>query len=86
MSSWSLNGILIKIPTELFDFIFAGYNLRFILPLVVYICMQRMMHAEFNRIVLFTILYSQFQHCAKEVSKVTAQRTILEYYNKELLR
>ena len=41
MSSQSLNEILIKIPTELFDFIFAAYNLCFILPLVVYICTQR---------------------------------------------
>ena len=32
--------VLIKIPTELFDFIFAAYNLPFILPLV-YICTQR---------------------------------------------
>ena len=37
------------------------------------------MHTEFNSIVLFTVLYSRFQHCAKDVSKVTAQRTILEY-------
>ena len=36
------------------------------------------MHAEFNSIVLFTVLYSQFQHCAKDVSKVTVQCTILE--------
>ena len=41
MSSRSLNEILIKIPTELFNFIFAAYNLHFILPLVVYICTQR---------------------------------------------
>ena len=41
MSSRSLNEILIKIPTELFIFIFAAYNLRFILPLDVYICTQR---------------------------------------------
>ena len=41
MSSQSLNKILIKIPTELFDFICAAYNLCFILPLVVYICTQR---------------------------------------------
>ena len=41
MSSRSLNEILIKIPTELFNFIFAAYNLRFILPLVVYIHTQR---------------------------------------------
>ena len=32
MSTRSLNEILIKIPTELFNFIFAAYNLRFILP------------------------------------------------------
>ena len=38
MSSQSLNN---KNPTELFDFIFAAYNLRFILPLVVYIYTQR---------------------------------------------
>ena len=36
MSSPSLNKILIKIPTE-----FAAYNLLFILPRVVYICMGR---------------------------------------------
>ena len=36
------------------------------------------MHAEFNSIILFTVLYSRFRHCAKDVSKVTAQRTILE--------
>ena len=39
MNSRSLNKILIKILTELCDFIFAAYNLRFILPrLLVYIC------------------------------------------------
>ena len=37
------------------------------------------MHAEFNSVVLFTVLYSPFQHCATDMSKVTAQRTILEY-------
>ena len=41
MSRRSLNEIVIKFPTELFDFIFAAYNLRFILPLVVNICTQR---------------------------------------------
>ena len=41
MSSRSLNEILIKIHTELLDFIFAAYNVRFILPRVVYICTQR---------------------------------------------
>ena len=40
-----------------------------------------MMHTEFNSVVLFTILYSRFQHCTKDMSKVTAQRTILEYEN-----
>ena len=33
---------------------------------------------EFNSVVLFTVLCSRFQHCAKDVSKVTAQPTILE--------
>ena len=41
MGSRSLNEILVKSPTELFDFIFAAYNLRFILPQVVCICTQR---------------------------------------------
>ena len=41
MSSRSLNEILIKIPTELFNFIFAACNLHFILPQVVYICTRR---------------------------------------------
>ena len=35
MNSRSLNKILTKIPTELCDFIFAAYNLHFILPRVV---------------------------------------------------
>ena len=38
-----------------------------------------MMHAEFNSVVLFNVLYLRFQHCAKDVSKVTVQRTTLEY-------
>ena len=37
------------------------------------------MHAKFNSVVLFTVLYSRFQHYAKDVSKVTMQHTILEY-------
>ena len=42
MSSQSLNEILIKIPTELFNFIFAAYNLCFIYrELFVYICTRR---------------------------------------------
>ena len=40
---------------------------------------EGMMHAEFNSVVLSTILYSRFKHCAKDVSKVTAQRTVLEF-------
>ena len=75
MSSRSLNEILIEIPTELFDFIFASYNICFILPGQ----FKGTMHAQFNSIVLFTVLYLRFQHCTKDVSKVTVQRTILEY-------
>ena len=36
------------------------------------------MYAEFNSVALFTVLYSRFKHCAKDVSMFTAQRTILE--------
>ena len=39
---------------------------------------EGMMHAEFNSVTLFTVLYSRFLNCAKDVSKVTAQRTVLE--------
>ena len=39
---------------------------------------EGMMYIEFNSVTLFTVLYSRFKHCAKDVSKVTAQRTILE--------
>ena len=42
------------------------------------------MHAEFNNIILFTVLYSWFQHCIKDMSKVTAQHIILEYVTKGL--
>ena len=38
------------------------------------------MHAEFNSVVLSTVLYSRFKHCAKDVSTVSAQRTILELF------
>ena len=48
MSSRSLNEILIKIPTELFNFIFAAYNLRFILPRVV--CLQLYAKGDARRI------------------------------------
>ena len=37
-----------------------------------------MMYVEFNSVTLFTVLYSRFLNCAKDVSKVTAQPTILE--------
>ena len=83
MSSRSLNEILIKIPTELFNFIFAAYNLRFILPRVVCLHLYAKGRCTQNSTTLFylnfTVLYSQFQHCTKDVSKVTAQRSILEF-------
>ena len=47
--------------------------------LFTFVC-EGTMHAEFNSVVLFTILYSRFQHCAKDVSAFTAQPTILELY------
>ena len=37
------------------------------------------MCTAFNSVILFTVLYSRFKHCTKDVSKVTAQRTILEF-------
>ena len=40
---------------------------------------EGMMYVEFNSVTLFTVLYSRFLHCAKDVSKVTAHPTILEY-------
>ena len=40
---------------------------------------QGTVHAEFNSVVLFTVLYSRLQHCAKDVFTFTAQPTILEY-------
>ena len=39
-----------------------------------------LMYVEFNSVALFTVLYSRFMNCAKDVSKVTAQPTILEYH------
>ena len=38
---------------------------------------EGMMYVEFNSVTLFTVLYSRFLNCAKDVSKVTAQPTIL---------
>ena len=40
---------------------------------------EGMMYVEFNSVTLFTVLYSRFPNCEKDVSKVTAQPTILEY-------
>ena len=37
------------------------------------------MHAEFNSVILFTVLYLRFQHCAQDLPKVTAQHNILEF-------
>ena len=37
------------------------------------------MYVEFNSVTLFTVLYSRFLNCAKDVSKVIAQPTISEY-------
>ena len=80
MSSRSLNEILIKSSTELFDLVFAAYNLSFISPRVV--CLRLYAKGRCTRCqqrALFTILYLWFKHCAKDVSTFTAQPTILEY-------
>ena len=79
MSSRSLNEILIKSPTELFDLVFAAYNISFISPRVV--CLHLYAKGRctrFQQRALFTVLYSRFKHCAKDVSTFTAQPTILE--------
>ena len=73
MSSRSLNEILIKSPTELFDLVFAAYNLSFISPRVV--CLRLYAKGRctrFQQRALFTVLYSRFKHCAKDVSTFTA--------------
>ena len=83
MSSRSLNEILIKSPTELFDLVFAAYNLSFISPRGV--CLHLYAKGRctrFQQRALFTVLYSRFKHCAKDVSTFTAQPTILEYVSK----
>ena len=71
---------MIKIPTELFNFIFAAYNFTFYFTVSGLFTFVRvgMMYVEFNSVTLFTVLYSRFLNCAKDVSKVTAQPTILE--------
>ena len=45
---------------------------------------EGMMYVEFNSVALFTVLYSRFMNCAKDVSKVTAQPTILELLLKDI--
>ena len=45
---------------------------------------EGMMYVEFNSVTLFTVLYSRFLNCAKDVFKVTAQPTILKSDNKAL--
>ena len=77
MSSQSLNEILIKSSTELFDFIYAAYYFT-ASYLFTFVC-EGTMHTEFNSVVLFTVPYWRFQHCAKDMFKVTAQHTILEW-------
>ena len=80
MCSRSLNEILIKIPIELFDFIFAAYNLRFILLRVVYICTQR----DDARIIQQRCFIYRFIFVIPALRKrrvpITAQLTILEYF------
>ena len=57
MSSRSLDEILIKIPTELFNFIFAAYNLRFILPGVVCLQLYAKERCMQNSTALFYLLF-----------------------------
>ena len=40
---------------------------------------EGMMYIKFNSVTLFTVLYSRFLNCAKDVSTFTAQPTILEF-------
>ena len=81
MSSRSSKEILIKSTTELFDLVFAAYNLSFISPRVVCLLLYaKGQCTRFQQRALFTVLYSLFKHCAKDVSTFTAQPTILEYY------
>ena len=75
---------MIKSPTELFDLVFAAYNLSFISPRVV--CLRLYVKGRctrFQQRALFTVLYSWFKHCTKDVSTLTAQPTILEYGARE---
>ena len=45
---------------------------------------EGMIYVEFNSVTLFTVLYSRFLNCAKDMSKVTAHPTILEYVTQVL--
>ena len=42
------------------------------------------MYVGFNSVTLFAVPYTRFLNCAKDVSKVTAQPTILEFTLKSL--
>ena len=53
--------------------------------LFTFVC-EGMMYVKFNSVTLFTVLYSRFLNCAKDVSKVTPQPTILEYLIQKDLR
>ena len=80
MSSRSFHEMLIKSPIELFELVFVAFNLSFILPRVV--CLRLYAKGQcmrFQQRALFTVLYSRFKHCTKDVSTFTVQPTILEY-------
>ena len=79
MSSRSLNEILIKIPTELFNFIFAAYNLRFIVPRVV--CLQLYVKGRCtqNLTALFYLLFYIFVIPALRKRRVQGQCTTYHF-------
>ena len=58
-------------------------NILTVRRLFTFLC-EGTMYAEFNSIALFTVLSLRFKHCSKDVFKVTAQGTILEYFFQEL--
>ena len=71
MSSRSLNEILIKSPTELFDLVFAAYNLSFISPRVVYVCTRRDDVRDFN-----SVLYLPFYIRGSSIAQKTCPRSL----------
>ena len=73
MSSRSLNEILIKIPTELFNFIFATHNLHFILPRVVCLQLYVKGRCTHNSTALF---YLPFYIRDSSIAQKTCQRTL----------